>query len=169
MPDDTGLQRLETPFGVPLEVHADRHGVSAVFFNLERRARRPEHPNAMTRTAVRQLREYFAGQRRTFELPLATLAPDSPATDYRRKIWRALLKIPYGRTLTYTDIARRAGGSPRSVGTANGRNPLCIVVPCHRVVGKAGLGGYGGPLIREKGAQLLNIKRLLLEHEQRYA
>ena len=169
MSDDLGFESLDTPLDAPIEIHADRQAVSAIFFNLERRRQRPDSPNALTRAAARQLREYFAGQRKTFALPLATLAPDSPVTDYRRKVWSTLLEIPYGQTRTYTDIAKQAGGSARSVGTANGRNPLCIVVPCHRVVGKDGLGGYGGPLIREKGEQLLKIKRLLLEHEQHYA
>ena len=169
MSESVGCQTLDTPFDAPLEIHADRHAVSAIFFNLDRRARQSDRPNTLTRAATRQLQEYFAGKRKTFSLPLASLAADSPATDYRRAVWSALLEIPYGQTLTYSDIAKQAGGSARSVGTANGRNPLCVVVPCHRVVRKDGLGGYGGPLIREKGTQLLNIKRLLLEHEQRHA
>lgn len=169
MSDDIGFQSFGTPLDAPIEIYADQHGVSAIFFNLNRRQRRPDRPNTLTRTAARQLQEYFDGKRREFELPLATLAKNSPTTEYRRKVWSTLLDIPYGQTRTYTEIAKQAGGSPRSVGTANGRNPLCVVVPCHRVVGKNGLGGYGGPLIREKGEQLLEIKRLLLEHEQRYA
>ncbi len=169
MPDDIGFQSFDTPLDAPIEIHADRHGVSAIFFNLDHRKRHPDRPNALTRAAARQLREYFAGKRRVFELPLATLNKDNPVTEYRRRVWSTLLDIPYGQTRTYTDIAEQAGGSPRSVGTANGHNPLCVVVPCHRVVGKNGLGGYGGPLIREKGEQLLEIKRRLLEHEQRYA
>ena len=123
----------------------------------------------MTRAAARQLREYFDGKRKAFDLPLSSLDPHGPASPYRRKVWRTLLEIPYGQTRTYTDIAKTAGGGPRSVGTANGRNPLCVVVPCHRVVGKNGLGGYGGPLIPEKGEELLEIKRRLLEHERLHA
>ena len=169
MSDDIGFQSIETPLDAPVEIQAGQHAVSAIFFNLDRRRRRPDNPNALTRAAARQLREYFDGKRKAFELPLETLAPDSPATEYRRRVWGTLLDIPYGQTRTYTEIAKQAGGSPRSVGTANGRNPLCVVVPCHRVVGKNGLGGYGGPLIPEKGAELLEIKRRLLEHEQRYA
>ena len=169
MSDDLGFQSFDTPLDAPIEIHADRQNVSAIFFNLDRRKRRPDRPNALTRAAARQLREYFEGKRKTFDLPLATLAMGSPVTEYRRKVWSTLLDVPYGQTRTYTEIAKQAGGSPRSVGTANGRNPLCVVVPCHRVVGKNGLGGYGGPLIREKGKRLLEIKRRLLEHEQRYA
>lgn len=167
--DATGFQSFDTPLDAPIEIYTDRHGVSAIFFNLDRRKQRPDRPNVLTRTAARQLREYFRGKRQTFDLPLSTLDLDNPVTEYRRKVWSTLLEIPYGQTRTYTDIAKKAGGSPRSVGTANGRNPLCIVVPCHRVVGKNGLGGYGGPLIPEKGAELLEIKRRLLEHEQRHA
>ena len=169
MSDDIGLQSFDTPLDAPIEIHANRHGVSAIFFNLDRQKRLPDRPNTLTRTAARQLREYFDGKRKAFELPLTTLAMGGPVTEYRRRVWDTLLDIPYGQTRTYTEIARQAGGSPRSVGTANGRNPLCIVVPCHRVVGKNGLGGYGGPLIREKGDQLLEIKRRLLEHERRCA
>lgn len=167
--DATGFQSFDTPLDASIEIYADRRGVSAIFFNLDRQKRRSDRPNALTRAAVRQLQEYFGGKRKTFDLPLASLAPDSRATEYRRKVWRSLLEIPYGQTRTYSDIAEKTGGGPRSVGTANGRNPLCVVVPCHRVVAKNGLGGYGGPLIPEKGAELLEIKRRLLEHEQRHA
>ena len=134
--DATGFQSFDTPLDAPIEIYTDRHGVSAIFFNLDSRKRRPDRPNALTRTAARQLREYFEGKRQTFDLPLSSLALDNPVTEYRRKVWSTLLEIPYGQTRTYTDIAKKAGGSPRSVGTANGRNPLCVAVPCHRVVGK---------------------------------
>ena len=167
MPQSAGIQFLDTPCGVPLEIHADRHAVSAVFFQLERKQLPPERPNALTRKTARQLREYFAGTRQDFSLPLTPLGQ---ASTYRRGVWRALQDIPYGQTRTYTEVAHRAGGNARSVGTANGRNPLCVVVPCHRVVRKDGsVGGYGGPLIRTQGAQLLDIKRFLLEHERQHA
>ena len=168
MSDDIGFQSFDTPLDARIEIYADRHNVSAIFFDLDCRKRRPDRPNVLTRAATQQLREYFDGKRKAFDLPLASLAMDSPVTKYRRRVWDTLLEIPYGQTRTYTEISKQAGGSPRSVGTANGRNPLCVVVPCHRVVGKNGLGGYGGPLIHEKGEQLLEIKRRLLEHEQHY-
>jgi methylated-DNA-[protein]-cysteine S-methyltransferase len=102
-----------------------------------------------------QLAEYFAGRRRRFELPLAM-----DGTPFQRRVWQALREIPYGRTTTYGELARRIGRSPsasRAVGTANGRNPIAVVVPCHRVVGADGsLTGFGGGLER---------KRLLLELE----
>jgi len=86
-----------------------------------------------------QLHAYFDGNLREFDLPL------QPAgTAYQRRVWQALIAIPYGKTKTYAEIARGAGGSPRSVGQANGRNPLPLIIPCHRVVATHGLGGYSG-------------------------
>jgi len=96
------------------------------------------------RTAIRQLGEYFAGERRRFELPLAPRG-----TDFQRRVWRALTEIPYGRTISYGELARRIGNpsASRAVGLANGANPLPIVVPCHRVIGADGsLTGFGGGL-----------------------
>ncbi|HEY5342058.1 MAG TPA: methylated-DNA--[protein]-cysteine S-methyltransferase [Solirubrobacteraceae bacterium] len=102
-----------------------------------------------------QLEEYFAGERTTFEVPLA---PEG--APFEREVWRALEEIPYGETVSYGEIARRVGqpGAARAVGTANGRNPIAVIVPCHRVIGADGsLTGYGGGLER---------KRLLLELER---
>jgi methylated-DNA-[protein]-cysteine S-methyltransferase len=103
-----------------------------------------------------QLAEYFAGERRAFELPLDAGA----GTPFQRRVWDALMEIPYGSTTTYGALAVRLGvpGGARAVGLANGRNPISIVVPCHRVVGAGGaLTGYGGGVQR---------KRHLLEHER---
>ncbi len=100
-----------------------------------------------------QLEEYFDGQRTSFDLAL------SPhGTAYRRRVWAALCEIPPGQTRTYADIARVAGGSARSVGQANGANPIPVLIPCHRVVASAGLGGYSGG----DGA---DTKRFLLQLE----
>lgn len=104
----------------------------------------------------RQLREWFDGQRRTFDLPLAT-----SGTPFQRRVWAALREIPFGETWTYTQLARRAGrpAAMRAAGAANGRNPFSIVVPCHRVVGADGtLTGYAGGLV---------AKAWLLAHERR--
>ena len=94
--------------------------------------------------AARELEEYFAGQRREFDLPL------SPAgTEFQRSVWKALLTIPYGQTASYGQIAARVGNpkASRAVGMANNRNPISIFIPCHRVVGADGsLTGYGGGL-----------------------
>lgn len=103
---------------------------------------------------VAQLQAYFAGERRQFDLPLAPVG-----TDFQRRVWRALQGIPFGQTSSYGELAGRLGKptASRAVGMANGRNPISIVVPCHRVIGADGsLTGYGGGLPR---------KRWLLQHE----
>ncbi len=106
-------------------------------------------------TAVRrQLGEYFAGQRRSFEVAL-----ELRGTPFQRRVWSALAEIPYGETVSYGELAHRLGdpSAVRAVGLANGRNPISVIVPCHRVIGANGdLTGYGGGLER---------KRLLLELE----
>ena len=102
----------------------------------------------------RQLEEYFAGNRTTFDVALA-----AQGTGFERRVWGALQAIPYGTTLSYGELARRLGDgrATRAVGAANGRNPIPIIVPCHRVVGSRGeLTGFGGGIDR---------KRWLLEHE----
>jgi methylated-DNA-[protein]-cysteine S-methyltransferase len=101
-----------------------------------------------------QLREYFAGERVVFDTPLAM-----HGTLFERQVWRALVDIPYGETVSYGEIATRVGqpSAARAVGLANGRNPIAVIVPCHRVIGADGtLTGYGGGFER---------KRLLLELE----
>ena len=105
--------------------------------------------------AVEQLEEYFAGERREFDLDL-----DLVGTTFQRRVWETLLTIPYGETSSYGQIAEQIGspGASRAVGLANGRNPIGIIVPCHRVIGANGsLTGYGGGLER---------KRILLELER---
>jgi methylated-DNA-[protein]-cysteine S-methyltransferase len=95
-----------------------------------------------------QLAEYFEGRRTTFDLPLVMAG-----NDFERRAWRALQEIPYGETISYGEQARRIGApsAARAVGTANGRNPISIVVPCHRVIGANGsLTGYGGGLERKR-------------------
>ena len=104
----------------------------------------------------RQLQEYFSGQRTEFDFPY-----ELRGTQFQKRVWAALETIPYGQTCTYGDIARRVGSpnAVRAVGTANGKNPMWIVVPCHRVVGANGtLTGYAGGI---------DMKRRLLELEQR--
>ena len=104
--------------------------------------------------ARRQLTAYFAGRLRTFELPLA---PNG--TEFQRRVWSALREIPFGTTISYADLARRVStaAAVRAVGAANGRNPIPIIVPCHRVIGTDGsLTGFGGGLHR---------KQWLLRHE----
>ncbi|HEX7856060.1 MAG TPA: methylated-DNA--[protein]-cysteine S-methyltransferase [Sphingobium sp.] len=108
--------------------------------------------------AVAQLTGYFAGQRRAFDLPL-----DFQGTDFQRSVWQALLAIPFGETRSYGEIARDLGrpGASRAVGAANGRNPISIVAPCHRVIGTNGaLTGFAGGL--EAKHYLLQLEGCLL-------
>jgi methylated-DNA-[protein]-cysteine S-methyltransferase len=86
-----------------------------------------------------QLHAYFDGSLKSFDLPVTP-----SGTPYRRRVWQALDAIPYGETRTYQQIAMTAGGSPRSVGGANGANPVPIIIPCHRVIATTGIGGYSG-------------------------
>ena len=110
--------------------------------------------DAVLKPAREQMRAYFDGELRDFDLPLS-----AAGTEFQRQVWEALVAIPYGSTASYADIARTIGRptATRAVGAANGRNPLAIIVPCHRVIGKNGtLTGYGGGLDR---------KDWLLKHE----
>jgi methylated-DNA-[protein]-cysteine S-methyltransferase len=118
----------------------------------------PTGKTAVLAATAAQLREYFAGKRREFDLPLA-----AEGTAFQRSVWRVLSKIPYGETWSYGDVARRIGQptASRAVGAANGRNPIAIIVPCHRVIGASGaLTGYGGGM---------PAKKWLLAHEARHS
>lgn len=109
------------------------------------------------RMAVKQLEEYFAGERKTFSLPLAPAG-----TDFQRRVWNALMEIPYGKTYSYKQVAELVGNAKasRAVGLANNRNPIAIIIPCHRVIGSNGsLTGYAGGL---------GMKQMLLDLEKRY-
>ena len=162
-----GYQAVAAPFGAHFEITSGPGGIEAVRL-APRRPRRREAANFLTRAAAEQLQEYFAGERAAFNLPLAPFAAGAAAhSAYRLRVWRALLDIPYGETRTYAELAAAAGGSARSAGGANGANPLCVLVPCHRVVASGGgLGGYGGPGARgPQRARFLAVKRALLELE----
>ena len=144
--------RLDTPIGAVGLVAGER-GLRRVAFDGERV--QPEGDSPVLREAVRQLESYFAGELLEFDLPL-----DLGGTEFQRSCWLALATIPYGRTVSYGEQARRLGLGPasaRAVGAANGQNPLPIVLPCHRVIGANGsLTGFGGGL---------ETKRFLLELE----
>jgi methylated-DNA-[protein]-cysteine S-methyltransferase len=114
-----------------------------------------QSPSPVLERAREQLQAYFDGELTKFNLPLA-----AAGTAYRQGVWQALCEIPYGETRSYLDIARKAGGSARSVGQANGRNPIPLIIPCHRVVAATHIGGYSG------GDGLLT-KRWLLVLENR--
>lgn len=140
---------IKTPIG-PLTLQADEAAVTAIRFG----AGGAQDASPLLDAAEAQLREYFAGTRRTFDLPLAPRG-----TAFQQRVWAALRAIPYGETRTYGELAA-AIGSPnasRAVGMANHRNPIPIIIPCHRVIGANGtLTGYAGGL---------EIKRRLLALE----
>jgi methylated-DNA-[protein]-cysteine S-methyltransferase len=117
--------------------------------------RDPAHP--ALRAAKAQLAEYFAGARRAFDLPLAVRG-----TPFQRRVWTAIAAVPLGSTISYAELARRAGapGAARAAGAATGRNPWAIVVPCHRIVGSGGaLTGYAGGLERKRALLALEASR----------
>jgi len=117
--------------------------------------RSDEHP--VLKQAEKQLKEYFAGKRKAFDVPL-----DMRGSVFQIRAWRELQKIPYASTISYGEQARRVGDAnkARAVGMANGRNPICIIVPCHRVIGASGdLTGFGGGL---------KTKDFLLKHEKKH-
>lgn len=147
-------ETTNSPCGV-VEVTASEKGITAIRFTESDDI--AETPSAMTSQACAQLQEYFAGKRTTFDLPLA-----ASGTTFQQQVWQALLTIPYGKTCSYGDIARAIGNPKgvRAVGLANGKNPLAIVVPCHRVIGANGkLTGYAGGLNRKQ--QLLALEGAL--------
>lgn len=144
---------IDSPVG-PLRLVSDGSALTGLFFQEEGGA--AGSPDGVLREALGQLEDWFAGRRRDFDLPIAP-----QGTDFQKRVWTELQRIPYGETLSYGELARRLGnpGASRAVGLANGRNPLSIVIPCHRVVGAdRRLVGYGGGLER---------KAWLLEHEAR--
>lgn len=144
---------MDSPIG-GLRLHASAGLLTAIEFGAEPLGR--PAPDPLLDDAQQQLQEYFTGGRRSFDLPLA-----NDGTEFQRKVWGELRRIPFGETASYGEIARRLGYEPvisRAVGAANGANPLPIVVPCHRVVGSDGsLTGYAGGVER---------KRVLLELER---
>ena len=149
----TFLAHVPSPVGV-FSVEGDERAVSALYLPHERRrASSGVAPKAVA-TAVQQLGEYFAGQRRRFNVSLA----ETDATEFQRSVWSTLQEIPYGSVMTYGEVAAAAGhpGAHRAVGNANHANPVPVLVPCHRVVASNGLGGYGGGD---------TVKRFLLELE----
>ncbi len=152
-PETIYYSRIDSPAGPLLLAVSERGLVALEFGRGDVAAGWVESPEKAAPYA-RQLEEYFAGRRRQFDLPL-----DLRGTDFQKRCWRELLKIPYGETRSYAEIARAIGNplAVRAVGLANGQNPIAIIVPCHRVIGSDGsLTGYGGGL---------NVKRQLLELE----
>lgn len=154
----TNYAHLDTPIG-PLLIAGDLDSVHSIFFAQSGKPVPAEpgwiesHKGAVGE-AMRQLREYFAGHRKQFDLALSP-----KGTAFQMAVWRQLEQIPYGETISYQELARRVGNpkASRAVGSANGSNPIPIVIPCHRVIGSSGkLTGFGGGL---------PIKRQLLDLE----
>ena len=148
---------IDSPVG-PLLLTSDGTSLTRLLFDAEPDPVWSTEPCEVLDRAVNQLREYFAGERTDFDLPL-----DPAGTPFQKATWMALRDIPYAQTINYGQLAGRVGNpnASRAVGLANGRNPISIVVPCHRVIGANGsLTGYGGGLDR---------KRLLLDLERRVA
>ncbi|MFN3138207.1 MAG: methylated-DNA--[protein]-cysteine S-methyltransferase [Allomuricauda sp.] len=142
---------LQTPIGIA-ELIGDKNGLASITV-LESKKPKGTIP-AVLKDAVEQLQEYFEGNRTVFELQL-----NPSGTDFQKKVWEALLQIPFGKTISYLELSKQLGDAKaiRAVASANGKNPLWIVVPCHRVIGTNGnLTGYAGGLHR---------KKWLLEHE----
>lgn len=153
----TWYTTLDTPLG-PLCLAGTTQGLTRVDFQ---HGKRPVQPAAhwvaergVLDEACRQLQEYFQGQRHHFTLPLAPVG-----TPFQQRVWQALQQIPYGTTCTYQALAQYLGNpaAARAIGAANGRNPIAIIIPCHRLIGSDGrLRGYAGGL---------TLKQRLLEHE----
>jgi methylated-DNA-[protein]-cysteine S-methyltransferase len=142
---------VETPIGA-LGLVASERGLTRVVWSARGL---PDDPSPLVDEAAMQLDAYFAGELTSFTVPL-----DLEGTEFQRQCWLALVTIPYGRTVSYGEQARRLGlgaDAARAVGAANGQNPVPVVLPCHRVIGADGsLTGFGGGL---------PLKRFLLEHE----
>jgi len=147
-----------SPLGI-LQLQEEEGKLTAVLFMNDSPMKETETTSsAVLHETIRQLDEYFAGKRITFDLPL-----NPSGTGFQQKVWQQLLQIPFAETMTYLHMAKRLGNvkSIRAAASANGKNPLAIIIPCHRVVGADGkLTGYAGGLHR---------KQWLLEHEAKAA
>jgi AraC family transcriptional regulator of adaptative response/methylated-DNA-[protein]-cysteine methyltransferase len=149
--------------GVCLLEFTDRRMLEAQLHTVRRRLGAALVPgdHALLTRLTQELNEYFTAARRSFTVPL--LAPGTP---FQERVWAELLKIPYGETICYEDLARRVGrpGACRAVGTANGMNRLAIVIPCHRVLNKSGeLGGYGGGMWRKRKLLDMEMQRAAMK------
>ncbi|MBA3986619.1 MAG: methylated-DNA--[protein]-cysteine S-methyltransferase [Flavobacteriales bacterium] len=143
---------LKTPLGFAT-IQGNENGIHSISI-LDASENLTEHIPINLQKCAFQLQEYFEGKRQSFDLPLAP-----QGTEFQKKVWQALLEIPFGKTKSYLELSRKLGdvNAIRAVASANGKNPLWIVIPCHRVIGSDGsLTGYAGGLWR---------KKWLLEHE----
>lgn len=139
---------IDTPIGI-ICVESNEEAITGLFFEKNKTQYKQEKPETdLLKRAGEQLKEYFSGKRKTFDLPL------SPSgTEFQKKVWKALCTIPYGETRSYGEIAAQIGNPKacRAVGGANNKNPIMIFIPCHRVIGADGsLVGFGGGIDAKK-------------------
>ncbi len=149
------LMQIDTPFG-PMVLAEEGEQLTHLYLKAAWAAQQPQRPTPLLRRAERELQEYFARQRRQFDLPLAP-----QGTPFQQSVWQALRQIPYGQTASYKQIAQTLGHPTacRAVGGANNKNPLPIFIPCHRVIGAGGsLTGYAGGLDLKQGLLALEAK-----------
>ena len=148
-----------SPLGT-ITLQANEHGLLGVWFEIQ--TTQPEELGQFSENdpilskAIKQLEEYFSGDRREFDLPISAVG-----TEFQQQVWKALTTIPYGETWSYQDLANAIGNpkAVRAVGLANGKNPVSVIVPCHRVIGKNGkLTGYAGGV--ERKAKLLKLEQM---------
>lgn len=142
-------------------IQANNDGLLGIWFETyttkPQELGREDRKHNVLAEACKQLTEYFEGSRKTFDVPLA-----AKGTDFQKQVWQALTQIPFGETWSYQDLANTIGNpkAVRAVGLANGKNPISVIVPCHRVIGKSGkLTGYAGGLERKEA--LLKLEGIL--------
>ena len=148
---------IPSPIG-PLGIVADHEKILGVYFEgtLDFSAIPTVNNKKLMQQLKQELKEYFSGQRKKFSIPYALRG-----TDFQIKVWQALAKIPYGQTRSYQEIAEALGSGARAVGNACRMNPVPVIIPCHRVVAKNGLGGFAG----KTQGKLCGIKKQLLMRE----
>lgn len=162
LPDNLVYDKIDSPVG-ELMILASTEGLQCILWDVERRDKeaikrfKNSSNNKIIIKVKKQLSEYFSGKRKTFDLPLIM-----EGTEFQKQAWQQLCKIPYGQTISYGEQAKRVGdkNKARAVGMANGKNPIPIIVPCHRVIGSNGtLTGFAGGVDR---------KAILLDLEKRH-
>lgn len=132
-------------------IHEKNGKLYSMYFTNEHEVKKPDNP--VLKEAAKQVKEYFAGTRKSFSLPLLL-----EGTQFQKMIWKEMMKVKFGETIPYSELARRAGKplAARAVANACGRNPMGLIIPCHRIVAKHGIGGFTGDI---------NIKKGLLKFE----
>lgn len=152
---------VDSPVG-RLALEADHDAVTGVRWAGRTERAGGDKPGPVLAEACRQLARYFAGRLERFDLPLA-----QRGTDFQRRVWAMMCEIPYGETATYGGLAMALGSGPRAVGMACGRNPIPIIVPCHRVLGAGGAeGGYSGGRGLPTKHRLLALEGVVLDHRR---